>query len=163
MSTDPVPRRWRAVLPIALVVWLISALAVAAYLVHDRRRSDGAAAVAVAGAEVTNFFQLDHRDPSRGVDRVLALATGTFHKEYAAQRSSIVASLTKQKLTVSAKIPKDGLGLEYLHDDHARALAAVDVTSRAGSDAVQNHTYRVRLSLLRIHGAWLVSALDEVS
>jgi hypothetical protein len=120
--------------------------------------------VVVARQQATNFFSLDHRRADEDVDRVLALATGTFKKEYAAQREQIVKGVTDKKLVVTAEIPEDGAAVEFYDDDQARVLVAVDVTttgSTASAEPTENR-YRTRVLLTKVGDTWLVSGLNQV-
>lgn len=158
---------WRPVHLMAiglLTVWLVAALLCSALAWHGRTRmDDGRAALVVAGSEATNFFSLDSHNTSDDVRRVLSLSTGSFRDQYEAQRSAIVSGVRRQSLIAIAHIPRDGIGLEFLHGDVAQALVAVDVTATSATHPKQTHSYRARLHLRREHGAWLVSGLDEVN
>src|SRR5579862_5555815 len=66
-----------------------------------------------ARQEATNFFSLDYRHASADVDKVLALATGTFKSQYAARRTEVVTGVTSKQLIVTAAIPQNGAAVEY--------------------------------------------------
>ena len=67
--------------------------------VLDDRRTDarGADAVAAAGQLGVNFTTLDYRTFDRDSSRVLADATGTFKKEFAAQSAAAQEARDQQQ------------------------------------------------------------------
>lgn len=120
-----------------------------------------------ARQEATNFFSLDYRHAAADVNKVLALATGTFKNQYAARRTEVITGVTSKKLIVTATIPQAGAAVEYFDKTHGQVLVGVDVTtttaatgSSAGSNVVDR--YRARIVLTKIGGHWLVSGLDQV-
>jgi Mce-associated membrane protein len=155
-------RRW--LVPVVLVV-LIVGLLVSSEVIRSGRGDDVDPGMLVAArSEASNFFSLDYRHAGDDVDRVLALATGTFKKQYAARRSQVVASVATKKLVVTASIPKNGAAVEFFDSHHGRVLIAVDVsttdTGTAGTPTVNR--YRTRLLLTKVKSHWLVSGLDQV-
>jgi len=151
-------------LPAVAGVLAVGLAGTAAFL--ELRSDDGVdpGMVVVARQEATNFFSLDHRHADEDVDRVLALATGTFKKEYAAQRKQIVDGVTEKKLVVTADIPDDGAAVEFYDDDEARMLVAVDVTTTGASSTSEptENRYRTRVLLTKVGDKWLVSGLNQV-
>lgn len=160
------PKRRRGVLSwilpgvlLALVAGLVVAIAVA---VLDEDDGIDPAMVVVARQQAINFFSLDYRRADEDVDRVLALATGSFKEEYAARRREIVAGVTEKKLVVTAAIPDDGAAVEFYDRDEARVLVSVDVTTGSGAAEPTENRYRTRVLLERVGGQWLVSGLNQV-
>ncbi|MBO0841695.1 MAG: hypothetical protein J2O46_00805 [Nocardioides sp.] len=146
------------VLALALVLLVAANVVVRLRAGHD----DGQAARVVAQQTATDFFSLSYQHPAKDVDAVLALSTGSFKKQYAAKRSDIVDSVTKNKLVVKATVPGDGAALEYLAKRSAQVLVAVDVHSTSNSDASDSR-YRTRIKLAKQDdGDWLVSGLEQV-
>lgn len=154
-------RRW---LVPGLLALVLAGLLVAIVVVgRSRDHAVDPAALVVAQQETENFFGLDYRHADRDVDAVLALATGTFKEQYAAQRQAIVSGVTEKKLVVTATVPSDGVALEFYDRDRAQVLVAVDVhTSAAGTDEETLNRYRARIVLDRVAGHWLVSAVNQV-
>ncbi|MCW2753530.1 MAG: hypothetical protein JWQ32_941 [Marmoricola sp.] len=120
-----------------------------------------------ARQEATNFFSLDYRHADADVSRVLALATGTFKKQYASRRAEVISGVTSKQLVVTATIPKDGAAVEFFDKAHGQVLIGVDVTTttattgaNAGTNSVDR--YRARIILTKVGDRWLVSGLDQV-
>lgn len=148
--------------PILLAV-LLAALLGSSYVLHSRQGRDvDAGMLVVARTQATNFFSLDYRHADKDVDRVLALATGKFRREYAARRQEVVAGVTKKKLVVTAAIPRDGAAVELADGDHGQVLVAVDVSTGTVGGAATTNRYRTRIVLTRVNGRWLVSDLSQV-
>lgn len=147
------------VLALALVLLVAANVVVR---IRATNGEDGKAARVVAQQAVTGFFSLDHADPGKDVDAVVALSTGTFKKEYAAKRSDIVESVTKNEMVVKATVPGDGAALEYLSRTSARVLVAVDVHSTSKGESSDSR-YRTRVRLTKQDdGAWKVSGLEQI-
>ena len=159
-AADVRSRGW--LLPAVLAVVLAALLAASTVLWLQQRERLDPGAVAVAREQARNFFSLDYRHADKDVDRVLALATGKFKKEYAASRKDVVAAVEKKKLVVSATVPKDGAAVEYLHGDSAQVLVAADVTTQNSAGASDEVRYRTRIELDRVDGTWLVSGVNQV-
>ncbi|MCW2787097.1 MAG: hypothetical protein JWP74_3614 [Marmoricola sp.] len=120
-----------------------------------------------ARQEATNFFSLDYRHADADVARVLASATGTFKKQYAARRTEVVDGVTSKKLVVTATIPKDGAAVEFFDKTRGQVLVSVDATTSTGTTGANAGTnsvdrYRTRILLTKVGGHWLVSGLDQV-
>ncbi|MER6936239.1 hypothetical protein ABTX24_26230 [Nocardioides sp. NPDC127514] len=145
---------------LALTLVLLVAANVLVRLRNDQHE-EGQAARVVAQHAATGFFSLSHEDPGGDVDAVLAMSTGSFKKEYAAKRSQIVDSVTKNKLTVKAQVPADGAALEYLSETAAQVLVAVDVSSKSAKES-SDAQYRTRVKLKKRDDTWLVSGLEQV-
>lgn len=149
-------------LTVLLIVGLVLAAA-GAFVVARERDKPGpeAAAVAVARTQAVNFFTLDYRNPAKSVDRILALATGTFAKEFTSQRKNIENALPDQKLIVTASIPRNGSALEQIKGRNATVIVVVDTVSKS-VNGVRERTYRTRLSLIKRDQGWLVNDIRQV-
>lgn len=119
-------------------------------------------AVVVAREAAKAFFTLDHRHVDADVARMAALTTGEFRREYAAQAQSLKQRVVRQKLVVTAALPRDGTATEYLSSTAAQLLVSVDVTTKARGRHAKGGRYRTRVELGRRDGEWLVSALEQV-
>jgi Mce-associated membrane protein len=121
-----------------------------------------AAAVAAASQEITNFTTYDYRTVQTDFRRVSTLATGGFANDFATGAPDL------EKLIVAGKASSKGTvvaaGAESFSAAHAVVLLAVD-------DAVKNakvpkgtiRRYRFSVTLDRVGGRWLVSALRPVT
>jgi Mce-associated membrane protein len=154
------------VLTVAAGVLAVGLAGTAAFLEFSPEDGVDPGMVVVARQQATNFFSLDHRHAAEDVDKVLKLATGTFKKEYAAQRDQIIENVTSKKLVVTAVIPDDGAAVEFYDEDEARVLVSVDVTrtnEAAETDAEPaEDRYRTRVLLTKVGDRWLVSGLNQV-
>jgi hypothetical protein len=149
------------VVPAVLAAALVALLAASTWLWWDRRSEADPAAEVIARRQAINFFSLDYRHIDADLDRVLALSTGEFRKQYADQRDRVRQGVAKQKLVVTAEVPESGTALEYQHDDAAQVLVAVDATT-SGRTVKETNRYRVRLGLRKVDGQWLVSQINQV-
>lgn len=152
--------RW--LLPALLSVVLTALLVASLLLWLNQRETLDEAPVTVARQEAQNFFSLDYRHADADIDRVLAVATDPFKKQYSDQRDTIKKSLTDKKLTVSATVPDNGAAIEYLKDDRAQVLVAVNAKTTAGSAGTDDNRYRARIQLTKVNGDWLVSGVNQV-
>lgn len=143
-----------------LLVGLVAAILVLG--VFDDAGDDDAGALAVAREETINFFDLDHRRIDDDIDQVLSLATGDFASEYADKRDVLTTSVQDAKAVWTASIPEDGAAVEYLEEDGAAVLVAVDVEKAIGDAAPASERNRVRLVLEKVDGSWRVADFQEV-
>jgi len=119
------------------------------------------ALIEVARAEAVAFFSLDHRTVEADVEKVLALATGEFKEQYAANKAQVVAQVKEKKLISVATIPEEGVAVEFISGDQAQILVVVDVARRIGSKADQLRN-RARILATLVDGRWLVSGVNQV-
>lgn len=159
----PEPRRIPSILlPGALALLLIALLATSAALWLGRSGSIDDGAVVAARQEAINFFSLDYKHADRDIARVLQHATGSFKRQYAAQRTALVQQMTANKVVLSATVPTNGAATEYFHGDVARILVAIDVTTTVGAAPPQQSRYRTRVELTRVSNTWLITAVSQV-
>ncbi len=152
-------RSW--IVPGVLAVLVLALLATSFVLRPSGREADPGMLVA-ARQQAKNFFSLDYRHADADVDRVLALSTGKFKKEYASRRKEVVEGVTSKKLVVSASVPRDGAAVELVDGDHGQVLVAVDVSTGTLTGPTTENRYRARILLTRIDGRWLVSDVNQV-
>ena len=155
------PRRSWTV-PAVLAVLVLGLLGTSGVIWSNRGRDTDPGMLVAAQLQAKNFFSLDYRHAEKDVDRVLALATGKFKREYAARSKEVVDGVTEKKLVVTATIPEDGAAVELVDGDHGRVLVAVDVSTAPVGGASTQNRYRTRIFLTKVHGRWLVSDLTQV-
>lgn len=147
----------------ALALALVLTLAVLAGLVVTRP-SDGdppyvPAARDAASTAVRAFLSVSADSVDADMDRVLSLSTGTFRREYAAERAQVRTALVRNKVRSTGTVL--GVGLTQAGPTTASALVAADSSVRNTRTPKPNVThYRIRLSLVRSHDRWLVSTLS---
>ncbi|KRA28025.1 MULTISPECIES: hypothetical protein [unclassified Nocardioides] len=164
-STSRRLRAWREpgnLVIAVLVAVMLALLGTSAYLWQDRRTDLDQGVVEVAREHAELFFSLDHRDPDRSIDKMLALSTADFKKSYAARRDQVVAQLKEKEVVATANVPEDGAAIEFLDDTHAQVLVALNVTTASRSQGSEDQRYRARIELARVDGSWLVSAINQV-
>jgi Mce-associated membrane protein len=152
-------------IPATLVIVLVALVATSAVLWLRRPSGVDQGPLVAAQQEAVNFFSLDYRHAEQDIDRVLAQATGTFKEQYAAKRSSLSQQIVAGKLAMTATVPEDGAAIEYLHDDRAQVLVAVDVTTKVGAKGAkgsEQSRYRTRVGLSRVGDTWLINAVNQV-
>ena len=152
-------RSW--IVPGVLAVLVLALLATSFVLRPSGREADPGMLVA-ARQQAKNFFSLDYRHADADVDRVLALSTGKFKKEYASRRKEVIAGVTSKKLVVTASIPREGAAVELVDGNHGQVLVAVDVSTGTVTGPTTQNRYRARILLTRLDGRWLVSDVNQV-
>jgi len=157
----------------ALVSWvaglalLAGIVAGAAVAVH-RWQEAGAgsslddAPVGTAQEAARAFFTLDHRSLGDDLQHVLGYGTDGFRARYRQQSADLRRAVLEKRLVLSASVPESGTAVEYLTDDQAWVLVAVDVHTQARGTAASDSRYRTRVVLERDGERWLVSRLEQV-
>ena len=108
-----------------------------------------------------NLTTLDHRSVDRDLERVLAGATGTFKKEFAAGAKDLTDLVVENKAVSTGEVLE--AGLVTADSDSARVLVVVDSTvSNAATGEEQVRHYRMQLDLARRGQRWLTSDLTFV-
>lgn len=164
MTDEPTAAdRRRRPLVIGLAALLVALLTTSALLWQRQRDDDRSPAVlSSATTAVTTFFSLDHARIEQDLDAMAALTTGDFAAAYGEQRDALAEQVTTKQLVVSAKVLDGGVAMEYLHDDDAQVLVAVDTTTTDSQGASTVDHYRMRVVLLRTEDAWKVSDLEQI-
>ena len=159
-------RTARQILVVLALVALVLSGAVF-YLLHrlnDARAVDeaGDAAVSAARVDAQDLLAYDYRNLDSDFARGLAATTGGFHDQYQKTTSQLVKPrAAKQRVIVQAAVIN--AGLISAHDDHAVVLVFVDrITTKAGQKKPAFDQDRVRMSMTKVNGKWLVSKLDAL-
>lgn len=165
---DDRPRPWVRALadraPVLLGTVLAGLLVTSGWFWYEGRGSDDgrAAAVTAGRSAALLFFSLDHTHVHADVNRLLAGSTGSFRKEYAAQRSDLEKQVEAKRLTVHATAPTHGTALEFLSPRRAQVLVAVNTTTTLDGGHSERSAYRTRVVLSHVGGRWLVAGLEQV-
>jgi len=165
-EVEPDPTRVRQVLVILALVALVLAGSVFYLLsqVNDARATDeaGDAAVAAARGDAVAILQYDYRSLDSNFQQGLATTTGGFRKQYQQTTSQLVRpQATQQKVIVQATVMN--VGLISATEDNAVVLVFVDrVTTKAGQQKPTFNQDRVRMTMTKVNGKWLVSKLDAL-
>ena len=157
------PRRWpRRVLAAVVVLLVLGSSTVAALAVRAVHSRDALAtardqAAAAARSEATAMTSYDYRTVDADFAAVAANATGTFKTDFSATSAKLVPMVTKAKAVATGTV-RD-VAVEQATRGAATVLVFVDQTV---TGSTQSLTSRLRMTLVRDHGRWLVSAIDLV-
>ena len=159
-------RRPARVLRAVGVLVVIGSVVVAVLAVHALRRRDALStardrAATAARTEAAAMTSYDYRTIGADFAAVTAGATGTFKTDFA-KTSALLAPMVTKSRAVAKGTVRD-VAVEQVSRSAATVLVFVDqsVTSTNAS-ADQTLTSRLRMTLVRVHGQWLVSAVDLV-
>lgn len=158
--------RVRQVLAILAVVALILSGAVFYLLVqvkHAQAADEaGDVAVSMAGSDAEHILSYDYRTLDTNFQQALALTTGGFRTQYQQTTGQLVRpQAMKQKVIVQAST-RDA-GLISASDNNAVVLVFVDrITTKAGQQKPTFNQDRVRMTMTKVNGKWLVSKLDAL-
>jgi Mce-associated membrane protein len=164
-ATD-VRRRQRWVTPVlaACLVAVLAACALAAVTTRNDRAdiSAGDAALGVATASATKILSYDYRHLPADFAAATATTTGSFRTDYQATTSKAVQQLaTQTHAVVVAKVVAGGV----VSSTSSRATVLLFVNQTTTSNrlsAAKTDLNRVQLTLSKVDGHWLVSALSAL-
>ena len=150
-----------------LAVVLLALVATGLVILPQRRAAGSNAPVVVARTEAVNFFTLGYRDIDADLASVVKLATSPFKEQYTAKRSTVKQGIVAGKLTSTAAVGDGATAVEMQTGSKVVVLVAVDATTTApqtsaAKAAAQTDRYRMRLTVVKIHGNWLVSSIEQV-
>lgn len=154
-----------------LVLLLACGVAFGGALVHQEHRDRDRDAreqerygdvLAAATDEAEAFLNIGYRDVRAGMDTIAAGATGDLRKQYASPTNGVVELLRRNKSVRTGKVV--WAGVVDLGGDSATVLVAT--TGTLANVSTDNRPVaqklRIRLDLLRKHGRWLTSDLEQV-
>lgn len=156
---------WAAAMALLLVL-LIAGVTVAVSLLLQVRRADAASArrravVAAARAAVTDLTTADYRHPQRYLGRLRGDATGKFLSLLTNSATGFANVLAAGKVQTAGRVV--AVGVQRAGPATAELTVVADVTVRnAQAPAGGRRVYRLRVSLIRAGGHWLVSNVDFV-
>lgn len=165
-AVEPDLTRVRQVLGILALVALILSGAVFYLLIQvkDAQAADeaGDVAVSMAGNDAEHILSYDYRTLDNNFQQARALTTGGFRTQYQQTTSQLVRpQALKEKAIVQAST-RDA-GLISASDDNAVVLVFVDrITTKAGQNKPTFNQDRVRMTMTKVNGKWLVSKLDAL-
>jgi Mce-associated membrane protein len=159
-------RSARQVLVVLALVALVLSGAVFYLLtrVNEARAADeaGDEAVSAARAHAQDLLSYDYRTLDSDFARGLAATTGGFHSQYQQTTTQLVRpQAAQQRIIVQAAVMN--AGLVSADSDNAVVLLFVDrVTTKSGQQKPAFDQDRVRMSMTKVNGKWLVSKLDAL-
>lgn len=169
--TDTQPtgvRRRRPPLVPALLATCLAAVLAACVLAGVTTRQDradvaaGTAALAAARSSAGTILSYDYRHLPADFAAASALTTGSFRADYQATTAKAVGQLAAQtKAVVVAKVA--AAGVVSSSADRATVLLFVDQTTTSNRlDSAKVDQVRVQLTMTKVRGHWLVSALTAL-
>ncbi|MEU7812818.1 hypothetical protein [Pseudonocardia sp. NPDC049154] len=153
----------------AAIVSAIAALATVAALVigvaawnGERNAADGQAAADAARQVATYLTSIKADSADADLQRLLDASTGDFRDQFAQRRDPFVQIVQQAKVSTEGQVV--AVGLDSLDGDTARVLAAVhsQVTNSAATQP-ENRDYRLSMTMQRVDGRWLASAVEFVA
>lgn len=160
------PRRADVLLLVALAV--VVALAATAALLGARARSDDRVeqarreAQAAAEAHAVTLLSYDHRHLDRDFARAGKVLTGRFADDYAATTEKVVRPSAEQ---VKAVVTADVAASSVVRASENRVVVLLFVDQTTTSTRLEGPKVdlnRVRMTMVRSGGEWLVSGVDAL-
>jgi Mce-associated membrane protein len=153
---------------VLVAVAVVAALAVTAGLLVARARGDErveearTAALAAGERHAVTLLSYDHRHLDRDFARAEAVLTGSFADDYARTTEKVVRPTAEQvKAVVTAEVVSSSV--VRASADRVVLLLFVDQTTTSTRlDGPKVDLNRVRMTLTRAGGQWLVSAVDAL-
>ncbi|TWG08066.1 Mce protein [Saccharopolyspora dendranthemae] len=125
------------------------------------REESGRQAVAVARQAALALTNISAPTVEQDSQRLASLATGAFSDQFAQQSPAFRDLVTGSQVTSRGEVVE--AALSHADDRTAVALAAVRATvGNAGSPEGQERQYRMRITLEKTAGTWLVANLEFV-
>lgn len=166
-TTSKTPSRWRRVVAYGVLPALALSLTLGAgylkwrdFAAHD---SQSASTESVRAATDSTIAMLSYRPET--VERDLAAArdrlSGSFKDSYTALTHDVVIPGSRQK-QISAVAVVPAAASVSASETHAVVLVFVDQTISMGGDPPSNTASRVRVTLDKFGGRWLVAGFDPI-
>jgi Mce-associated membrane protein len=160
-------RRTAALAVLAVLAVALAGLATTLGLDYHRARvraATEAAVLAPAKTAAARLLSYDYRHIDQDAAQASAVLTGVFKGQYeAVMRQQIVPQAPKQRAVVQAEVL--AAGVTTVSPDGAQAVVLVfanQTVSNTSSPQPRVDQVRVRLTLDRVDGVWLVSKVDAL-
>lgn len=163
----PRRRRLRGLLPVLALSLLTVLVALTAYLGWDVRQSARTDTARTAGLAASRdaarlLFSYDYNTLDRDFERGLAVTTGTFREEYQRTTREVVRPVAVQ---YNAVVKADVVEAAVVSASPNRVVTLTFVNQTTTSTRVQGPKIdqsRVRMSLRRVEGTWLVDQVQAL-
>lgn len=161
------------VVVLALVFGLLC-LALAGSVLWSERGGDAAAddgvqlrasALEAARERTVALTSYDHRTLDQDVAGVLATATGAFEQEYTSTVAQLRETFVSTQVVATSEVRAAGLEGEVdptEQGERAVVVVAVDQVIAAAGAEPRTETNRLRMTLVRPDGTWLVEAVERL-
>jgi Mce-associated membrane protein len=146
-------------LAVVAVVLAVTAVSLRSELDDERNDRRDVAEVAGAFSEAILSYDFEHLDATK--QRVLDLATGDFAADFEQSFEGLSALVEAVKGQATATVQDDFVG--DVGDGQATVITVVDLAATgSGGDRTVPDSY-IRLSLVRVDGAWKVDGLTSLN
>ena len=157
-----------AAIVILAATTVFAAISLAVYL----RRSDSATAksaqarddaLVAARIDIATLNTLDYHNVQPGLQKWLAVSTGTFHDQLAQQTKSVASAIAKAKISTTGRVIAAAVTDLNAARTSATVIASLDTvkTPAGGTSAVDRNRYRATMQL--VDGVWKIADLSIVA
>ena len=174
VSAGPSSTSWRFV-NVMLVILALLLVAASAFFFIDSANASPAdekeaalsreyrAVTKAAEAETVAFLTVDYTDMDPLIEKVLAGATGPFKSQYDGAKTNLKASAQTAQAVSTGKVLSTGIA--DIDDNNAVVFVAADsqVKNKSTKGKAEPRYYRLKLTMTRKGGQWLMSDLQFVS
>jgi Mce-associated membrane protein len=162
-----VTRAVLAVILAALCAWLVlfavnGSAAAPGRTPTEQKAQEYADITSAAKAEALAFLAIDHTKMDELTKRVLSGATGAFKTQYTSSLKALKQAATSQKSVSKGHINQ--VGLSEVDADSATVFVAAGskVKNTGTKGKFEDRSWRIKLTMARHSGDWLVSQLEFV-
>jgi Mce-associated membrane protein len=152
-----------AVVALVLVVALAGVTVWQVEAVREDHRQDKAQqqAIRLAEDQVVDLTTLDSATVKDKIDSMTRRTSGSFKQELTGITQAFVAAVTKSNITAKGQI--DSAALASYKKDDAKVIVASTAQVTDGADAQPvTRTYRMKVTLQRSGGTWLIDGMEFV-
>jgi Mce-associated membrane protein len=151
-----------AVLGVLVLALLAATVVVGAQVVANHAMaSDQQDAVAAARQQTVNLTTMSFQTADEDARRLLAGSTGRFHDDFSQRVQSFTDTLKQVRAVTSGQVTETGM--ERVSGDTVAVLvAATAEVKNTAAPAGTSRDYRMRVTVQRTDGDWLVSGVEFV-
>lgn len=155
--------RLGAAVALMLIVVLAAVVVWQAKAVRDDNRQDREQrqVIRLAEDQVVDLTTLDAATVKDKIDAMSRRTSGSFKQELTGITQAFVAAVTKSNITAKGQI--DSAALVSYQKDEAQVIVASTAQVTSGTDAQPvTRTYRMKVTLQRSGGTWLIDGMEFV-
>ncbi|MCP9273353.1 hypothetical protein [Mycolicibacterium arenosum] len=135
----------------AIVIVGLLALSAAMYVSHrnvQTQQRKSAEFEAAARQGVVTLMSLDHTRAQQDVDRIIAITTGDFKKDFESQAADMVTVAVQNKVVTTVTV--NAIAVQKMTDDTATvAIAAISTVSNTASEKQEPRAWRLSVDVAR--------------
>lgn len=167
MSRTSTIRTVLALILVVLLVWLVlfavrGGAAAPGNTPAEGRAADYSDVTRAARQETLAFLAVDHTKMDELTGKVLDGATGEFKKQYQSSLKSLKDAATSQESVSTGHIDEIGLSEVDATSATAFVAAASKVQNKGTKGKIEDRSWRIKLTMTKQGGHWLVSQLEFV-